>query len=152
MNGDIHVGRASEIGALESINGGINLAQDVRVDGDVESVNGSIACGKNVTINGSIKAVNGPIQLTQTKVTKDIETYNGDIILVETSTVSGNIIVGKSGGSDNRRIITIRIGDGSVVKGNIDVRTDGTKVKVYLGGSGKILGEIRGAVVMEQEK
>lgn len=149
VNGGIHVGKASDVGALDSVNGGISLAQDVRVDGDVKSINGSVTCEKNVLINGDINTVNGRIHLTQTTVTKNIETYNGDIILAETSTVSGNIIVGRTGRSNNRQTITIRIGDGSVVKGDIEVRTEQNKVQVYLSGGGKVLGEIRGAETME---
>ena len=151
VNGRIEVGRDSEVGDLQCVNGGIRLAEKVLVRGDIETVNGSVSCESGVLVDGSVTSINGTIDLEKTEVKRDIKTYNGDIVLLKSSFVGGNIIVGDSkSSSKSERKIKITIGEDSEVDGDIEVRNTDVVVTVHLSKGGKVNGKIKGAEVVEE--
>jgi len=151
VNGSIEVGRSSKVRDLQSVNGSIRIKDAAVVRGDVESVNGSVTCYPGVEINGNIATVNGAVELENTRVRRDITTYNGEILLLDKSSVHGDIIVKKNRGkSHRRRPLTIEITENSVVEGGIIVKDGDIDVIVYLSRGGKVKGRIRNAEVIKR--
>jgi DUF4097 and DUF4098 domain-containing protein YvlB len=170
VNGRVTVGDGSKVGGLKSVNGSIKIAENVRVEGDVGTVNGSIRLESHVdvrgevgTVNGSVvcaggaiaddvTTVNGSIQLARTEVRGNLGTVNGSVTLEDGSRVAGNILIkGKSTRYRKKKAIEIDISGDSVVEGDIIVRHPSRDVKVILSGGGKVLGEIKGAEMIEAE-
>ncbi len=82
VNGGIRVGPGSRLEQIENVNGTIELASDVVVDGSIENVNGGIRLGENVQVSGSIATVNGRIETENgTTIGGQIESVNGLIQL-----------------------------------------------------------------------
>jgi len=151
VNGNIKVGRNSEISDLDVVNGGIDLNEKIVVHGNIQSVNGSIRCDRGCRINGDVYTINGDIDIYNTNVGDDIKTINGDISLFDNSMVGNNIIIKrKTGTSDYHHIITIKITEGSIVKGDILAYPEHRKVRVILSQGGTVLGTIRNAEVIKQ--
>ena len=80
------------MGNIDSVNGDIDLAQEVTIERSINSVNGDIELSNNSAVKGGISSVNGDIELLETKVDEDIETVNGDVELRSGSIVSGDIV------------------------------------------------------------
>lgn len=151
VNGPIRIGEGSTVEDLQSVNGSIEIGPEVRVRGEVQTVNGTIRCAPGVRIQGSIETVNGTVDLEKTIVDRDIETITSSITLLDHSKVGGDIRIG-SRNDDNtrRRRIKVRIEDESVVEGDIIVRNPDIQVTVYLLRDGRVMGQIRGAEVVEE--
>jgi len=151
VNGSIRVGRDSRVGALQSVNGNIDVDKDTKVDGDIETVNGAIRCDSGVEVEGNAQSINGAIKLYGALVDRDIKTLNGDITLKEDARVNGSIVIESSGGNSNDHgALTIRIADRSVVEGDIVVEDKRRRVEVLISESGKVMGEIKNAEVVER--
>ncbi len=151
VNGKIAVGRGSEISDLNAVNGSIDLDNEVIVHGTIKSINGSISCDRGCTVYDEIYTINGDIDIYNTTVGDDIKTINGDISLLDNSVVENNIIIKrKTGTSHYHNTITIRVTEGSIVKGDILVHHDERKVRVILSEGGKVLGNIRNAEVVRR--
>jgi len=151
VNGNIEIGHDSEVESIKIVNGPIEIGSNSRVHNSVKSVNGSITCAAGVEIGRDVETVNGAIELTRTMVAKSIQTINGDISLLDSSRVAGDIrIEGKSKGGEHRRL-EIKIKDGSVVEGDVLVEDKRAEVKVYLGHGGQVLGQVLGAEVIQGE-
>ena len=151
VNGRIEVGRESEVEDLQTVNGKIRIARDVKIDGDIESVNGSIRCGAGVNVDGRITAINGRIELDHTTVERDIHTTNGDITLEDNTKVKGDIVVeGKKGRGRGYHRLDIKISGDSVVEGRIIVKDRRRDVRVYLSNGGRVLGEVENAEVINE--
>ncbi|MCH7681865.1 hypothetical protein IID10_21285 [candidate division KSB1 bacterium] len=151
VNGRIEVGRESEVEDLQTVNGKIRIAGDVKIDGDIESVNGSIRCGAGVNVDGRITAINGRIELERTTVERDIHTTNGDITLADNTKVKGDIVIeGRKGRGRDTHRLDIRISGDSVVEGKIIVKDRRRDVRVYLSNGGRVLGEIENAKVVNE--
>lgn len=147
VNGKIRIGESSRVKRLQTVNGGVEVAEDAYVGSDIESVNGPISCGRGVYVRGSVESVNGPIELERTTVHKDITTYNGTITLEDRSVVERDIIIKENKGSTNRRKpLDIYLRDRSVVEGDIIVKQDDFEVIVHLEG-GRVEGKIIGATI-----
>ncbi|MFO7891554.1 MAG: hypothetical protein R6V04_14595 [bacterium] len=151
VNGKIQVGRGSEISDLDAVNGSINLDKEVVVHGSVKSINGSIRCDRGCNVYYDIYTINGDIDIYNTTVEDDIKTINGDISILDNSTVENNIIIKRKTGTSNyHHKITIKISEGSVVKGDILVHHDERKVRVILSEGGRVLGNIRNAEIIKE--
>ncbi|MFC1493519.1 hypothetical protein ACFL6O_06110 [candidate division KSB1 bacterium] len=151
VNGDIEVGENSNVRSLQAVNGRIRLEKDVTVRGDIEAINMRILCSPGVKIEGEVYSVNGKIDLDNTTVSKNVSTYNGDIILSGRSRINGDIIIRRNRGEhQHRRSLTIEIADGSVVEGDVIVRDRDIEVTVYLMNGGKVEGKIVDAEVVER--
>lgn len=152
VNGSIQVGDDSQVGGLDTVNGRITLAARVEVDGSASTVNGSIHSGSGSKIHGRLTTVNGRIELKQSEVDEDLSTVNGDILLLDRSRVHGDIVIkGRRGHFSGHRHLEIRIENGSVVEGNIDVRDPENKVEVYISKDADVKGEIRNAKVIREK-
>lgn len=151
VNGRIEVGRESEVEDLQTVNGKIRIANDVKIDGDIESVNGSIRCGADAYVDGRITSINGRIKLERTTVKRDIHTTNGDITLEDNSKVKGDIVVqGKKGSGRDYHRLDIKISDNSIVEGRIIVKHRRRDVRVYLSNGGRVLGKVENAAVINE--
>jgi hypothetical protein len=85
-------------------------------------------------------------------VRNDIRTYTGDITLLDKSIVKGDIIIKRSRSFTRRfRTLKIKISEGSLVKGDIDVKDRDLRVKVYFIQGGKVEGRVKNAKVVEEE-
>ena len=146
VNGQIRVDDDAQVGDLSTVNGRIEIAKNVVVDGDLQSVNGNAEAGDGSEIKGDVTTVNGDIRLDGTSVTGRVETYNGDVTLRD-STVQRDLVVEHNRGTISKSPIEIRILDGSVIEGDIDVKSK-RKVVVYLDDKDAVRGTIRNAEVV----
>ena len=144
VNGRIEVGRESEVEDLQTVNGKIRIAKDVKIDGDIESVNGSVRCGAGVNVDGRITVINGRIELERTTVERDIHTTNGDMTLEDNTKVKGDIVVeGKKGSGRDYHRLDIKISGNSVVEGKIIVKDRRRNVRVYLSNGAGFWGKLK---------
>lgn len=151
VNGNIKVESESEVSGLEVVNGSIDLEEKIVVHGSIKSVNGSIRCKRECRIYDDIYTINGDIDVYNTSVRNDIKTINGDISLFDNSVVEKDIIIKrKTGSSGYHHAITIKITEGSTVKGDIVVHPQPRKVRVILSDGGTVHGDIRNAEVIKQ--
>jgi DUF4097 and DUF4098 domain-containing protein YvlB len=169
VNGSIKVDNSSQVGDLKTVNGSIKLADKIQVTGgmdtvngsiicltdntvtgNIETVNGRIECGVGTSCQGNLETVNGAIEISGTQVAGMIKTLNGNITLQEKSEVKQSIIIEKNKGirQPNSKI-TITI-DNSVVNGDIISENNNQKdVEVIFKNGGKVLGQVKNAVIVE---
>lgn len=117
INGSIQIGSDSRIGeSISNINGHVALHAGVEVGGDVSSTNGHVEIGEGAVVQGTVNTTNGRIELAQNarvdggvsttngriRLTRaevgSITSHNGDVELLEGSTVQGELNMKKSGG------------------------------------------------------
>jgi len=150
INGIVRIGSGSEVGSLQAVNGSIGLEKNVEVHGSVKAVNGPVMSEAGVMIEGVVTAANGSVELKDTKVGKDIVTYNGDITLEEGCLITGSLIIKKAKGDDGWKE-TLRITlDDSIVKGNVNVKDEKVVVKLILRGESRVEGRIINAEVIKE--
>ncbi len=148
VNGSVHVGNGSKVKDLGTVNGRVEIGEKVSVEGSMKNVNGKISAGKGSEIRDHVRTVNGSIVLTGTTVGRDIRTHNGDISLLDGCTVSGDIVVDKSGGfSLRKRRMTIRLTGKSVVEGDVIIKDKHLDATVHLEDGCEVKGEVRGATI-----
>ncbi len=147
VNGRIEVGGNTELEDLHTVNGSIALGENTTAE-EVGTVNGEITCDEGVVIRGDIGTINGSLRLTKTVIKHNIETHNGDITLRNESRVFGDIFIEETKG-DNDKVLAIKITENSIVEGNIVVEDKGRRVEVLLLKGGKVLGNIKGAKVID---
>ncbi len=150
VNGRISVDDGSKVGDLATVNGSIHIADKVRVDGDLESVNGGVECGSGTEVNGDISTVNGDVELEGAIVDGSVETINGEVTLRDASRVKRDVVIERNRGSSSRKTLEIRVLDGSVIEGDVIVKSRKRKVAVTLAGGGEVKGEIDGAEAVRQ--
>lgn len=151
VNGRIRIGNNSSVQDLNSVNGSIDIGESVKVEGDASTVNGGIYFSPGCEITGTVTTINGKVELTNSRVRRNIETVNGDVELLKKSVVEGSIIVEETHGNSGKdRKITIRLADESVVEGDILVKDERVEVKVYLSGGSKVVGNIKNAMVFNE--
>ena len=148
VNGRIEVGDRTRVEELKTVNGRIVVGEDCMIDGDLGTVNGRINCGSGSRISGEVGTVNGDITLERARVEKDVTTVNGDVDLSAGAYVGGDIVI--SGNSKSGSAISIRIADGSIVAGDVKVKSHRT-VQVVLSGGGEVRGKILGAEVVRED-
>ncbi len=149
VNGRIEVGDRSRVEELKTVNGRITVGEDCLIDGDLGTVNGRARCGPGSRITGELGTVNGDITLEGARVEHDVTTVNGDVDLSAGAFVGGDIVI--SGNSKSASTIEIRIADGSVVAGDVRVKSQ-RKVQVILSGGGEVQGKIQGAEVVREDE
>jgi len=152
VNGGIKVGDDSRTESLYSVNGGIRVGDRVTIDGDLQTINGTIRTGEETVVTGAVETVNGDADLVGTTVYADLQTVNGSVTLDRGSRIQGNVIIEESHGNNHHRQKALRIDirNGSVVEGDIDVLDKDREVIVRLSNGGSVMGQIRGAEVIEE--
>jgi DUF4097 and DUF4098 domain-containing protein YvlB len=169
VNGRITVGSSTQVGALHTVNGSVDIARDVVVAGSVGTVNGSLSLAENVTVEGDLETVNGALSCAGGTVTGEASTINGTISLAGTrvggsvattngaerlrgqSRVVGDIVIhGTKPRRPAARPLVITIAEGSVVEGDVIVRDDDRKVQVILESGGTVLGKVVNAEVVDR--
>lgn len=151
VNGGIEVGNHSRVEDLETVNGRIVIGAGVEVRGDAQTVNGSFRAAADSVVLGQVTTVNGRIELTRAVVDRDVSTVNGDVRLRERSVIRGSIVIkGRRGFFSGGKHLEIRIEDGSVVEGGIDVRDPDRRVRVYIGKDSQVKGRITNAKVVKE--
>ncbi len=149
VNGRVEVGDRTRAEELKTVNGRITVGEDCLIDGDLGTVNGRVNCGSGSRITGEVGTVNGDITLAGARVEHDVTTVNGDVELSAGAFVGGDIVI--SGTSKSGSAIEIRIADGSVVAGDVRVKSK-RKVQVVLSGGGEVQGKIQGAEVVREDE
>ncbi|HSM29334.1 MAG TPA: polymer-forming cytoskeletal protein [Woeseiaceae bacterium] len=146
VNGGLRVADRVRSRSLNTVNGSIEVAQDVVVDGEVSAVNGRITIGGGSKVANNLGNVNGEIELDGSEVGGDVSTVNGDIELAGGAVVMGNLVVEKpSGWNNNNRTPRIVIGPGSRVEGVIRLER---KVKLYISESAEV-GGVEGEMTLD---
>ncbi|MEN8163026.1 MAG: hypothetical protein ABFS37_02765 [Acidobacteriota bacterium] len=149
VNGRIEVGDRTKVEDLQTVNGRITVGEDCLIDGDLGTVNGRVNCGSGSRITGEVGTVNGDITLDGASAEHDVTTVNGDVELSAGAFVGGDIVI--SGNSKSGSGIEIRIADGSIVAGDVRVKSK-RKVRVVLSGGGEVQGKIKGAEVVREDE
>jgi type V secretory pathway adhesin AidA len=92
-------------------------------------------------VKGRISTVNGAIKAINTTITEGLSTVNGDIRLLEGSTVNGSVkFTGKSGGKI--RDLKLTLSGGSVIKGDVILENSKVRLTIFLLDDSRIEGSI----------
>lgn len=153
VNGSISVDDEARTRDLTTVNGSVRVRARVTVDGDLRSVNGTLESGEGTVVTGTVETVNGTVELTGTTVREDLRTINGRIVLDRGSRVHGDLVIEETRGHDwgsRRKPLEIELRDGSVIEGDVDVRDEDRKVIVRLSGGSAVMGQVRGAEVVNE--
>jgi hypothetical protein len=146
VNGGLRVSDKVRSRNLSTVNGSIEVAGDVMVEGEVTAVNGRITVGGGSKVAKDLGNVNGDIELQGSEVGGDVSTVNGDIELADGAVVMGDVVVEKPRGSnsskDTPRVV---IGPGSRVEGVIRLERE---VKLYISDSAEV-GGVEGVMTMD---
>ena len=147
VNGTIRIASGSSVDDISSVNGSIRLGQNVIVAGEIEVVNGKISLDAGTRVTDGVSNVNGEISLTGAEVGRNLSTVNGDVSLNDGSTLRGDLIVEKPGGSGNNRNRKPRviIGPNSTVVGNIVLERE---VELLISNSANV-GGVRGEMSLD---
>ena len=146
VNGGLRVADKARSRSLSTVNGSIDIASDVVVDGGVSAVNGRISVGGGSKVANNLGNVNGDIVLEGSEVGGDVSTVTGDIELAEGAVVMGDVIVEKPGGRDNsKRKPRIVIGPGARVEGVIRLERE---VELYISESAEV-GGVEGEMTLD---
>lgn len=150
VNGRISVDDGSKVESLATVNGSIKIGDRVEVDGDLETVNGSVTTGQGTKVDGDVSTVNGALRLAGTVVTGKLATYNGAVTLSEGSRVERDVVIERTRGNSRGKPLSIKVTGGSVIEGDVIVKTDKRPVTVVLESGGEVKGEVRNAEVVRQ--
>jgi hypothetical protein len=146
VNGGLRVADKVRSRNLSTVNGAIDVARDVLVDGGVSAVNGRITIGGGSKVANDLGNVNGKIELEGSEVGGDVSTVSGDIELADGAVVMGDLIVEKPGDwSKSNRTPRVVIGPGSRVEGVIRLERE---VKLYISESAEV-GGVEGEMTMD---
>lgn len=119
VNGSIRLAERASAGKLDSVNGSVRMRPGAMSSG-IRLVNGSLDAGAGAKISGDALMVNGSAELFGASIDGDIETYSGNMLVTDGSTVGGSIRIKKPtgvfDGNDKPRIV---IGPDSVVEGGV---------------------------------
>jgi hypothetical protein len=151
VNGAITVGMNSRVASLSAVNGRVKVGEDTIVAGNVQAVNGPVFLASGARATG-VATVNGRIKLTGAEVDRDVMTVNGDIALLDGSTVGGDVVIEEpdSGSSRRERPLRIELEDGSIVEGDVIVEDPEMPAELYLRGGSRVMGRIENAKVIEE--
>jgi hypothetical protein len=146
VNGGLRVADKVRSRSLSTVNGSIDIASDVTVDGEVSAVNGRISVGGGSKVAKDLGNINGDIELAGSEVGGDVSTVNGDIELAEGAVVMGDVIVEKPRGWNNSKgKPRVVIGPGSRVEGVIRLERE---VKLYISESAEV-GGVEGEMTLD---
>lgn len=149
VNGRIEVGDRTRVEDLQTVNGRITVGENCLVEGDLNTVNGRVRCGSGSQVNGEVGTINGDITLVAARVEHDVTTVNGDVELSAGAFVGGAIVI--SGKSSSASTVEIRIADGSIVAGDVRVKSK-RKARVVLSGGSEVQGKIHGAEIVREDE
>ena len=153
VNGSLSVKSEARTRDLSSVNGSVRVGRRVTVDGDLRSVNGTVRSAEETVVTGSVGTVNGTIELDGTTVQEDLQTINGRVVLDRGSRVLGDLVIEDTRSRDwssRRKPLEIELRGGSVIEGDVDVRDKDRKVIVRLSGGSAVMGQVRGAEVVQE--
>ena len=85
INGSIKIGKSSSVESIQSVNGPVYIDSNCTIKGSITAVNGEVETSSNVSILGDVSSINGNVTLENTKVSDNVKTENGDIILTASS-------------------------------------------------------------------
>jgi len=146
VNGGLRIADKVRSRSLSTVNGSIDVARDVVVDGEVSAVNGRITIGGGSKVANDLGNVNGEIELEGSEVAGDVSTVNGDIELADGAVVMGDLVVEKpSGSNSSNRTPRVVIGPGSRVEGVIRLERE---VKLFISESAEV-GGVEGEMTMD---
>ena len=146
VNGGLRVADNVRSRNLSTVNGAIDVAQDVVVDGGVTAVNGRITVGGGSKVSNDLGNVNGKIELEGSEVGGDVSTVSGDIELAGGAVVMGDVVVEEPGSwGKSTRTPRIVIGPGSRVEGVIRLERE---VKLYISESAEV-GGVEGVMTID---
>jgi DUF4097 and DUF4098 domain-containing protein YvlB len=147
VNGSIKLGSNAVADDISGVNGSIRLGENSTVNGEVSVVNGKISSENGSRISRDVRNVNGELQIVATRIGGDLTTVNGDVLLTDASTLSGNLTVEKPSGWNwnKKRVPQIVIGPGSVVEGEIRLER---KVELYIHETASVSG-VTGVMSMD---
>ena len=127
VNGSIRIGNGAAVEDVDSVNGSIRLGERVSVDGEISVVNGKISLDRGTTVADNVSNVNGEFQISGATIGGNLSTVNGDVWLMDDSTLEGDLIVEKPGGrgwNSDKRVPKIVIGPGSRIVGMIELERE----------------------------
>jgi len=148
VNGALRLGSGVSARSLETVNGSIRAADNCQLDGSVEAVNGSINLGNGTRVTDGVANVNGTIELQGVDVGGNVETVNGDVEVLQGSTLRGDLVIEKPSGwgwNNKKRKPRVIIGPGSVVMGTIELERE---VELYISETAQV-GGVSGAMSMD---
>jgi len=150
VNGSVRVGRNARVESISAVNGMIEVGDGSIVERAIESVNGSVSLAHNSSAS-AVSTVNGRIRLSGAEVTDDLRTINGDIALLDGSTVGGDIVIEKRGNGSSRRDRPLRIEleGGSTVHGNVINEDPDVVVEIRLRDGSGISGRVENAEIID---
>ncbi len=146
VNGSIKIGSNVRANSIETVNGSIRVDANSTVDGDVSAVNGGISLEQGASVADDLSNVNGDIELSGALVGGDVQTTSGDVEVMDSSVIRGDLIVTeqkgwfRSGGKSRKPKIVI--GPGSRVEGVLRLERE---VDLYISESaqvGDVVGEM----------
>ena len=78
-------------GEVSTVNGELEIGDDVVIARTASTVNGSIELGKRTRVGGDVSTVSGEIELDGAEVGGKVTTRNGDIELLDGARIRGGI-------------------------------------------------------------
>ena len=90
VNGGLRVADKVRSHSLSTVNGSIDVASDVVVDGAVTAVNGRITVGGGSKVANDLGNVNGDIELDGSEIGGDVSTVMGDVELADGAVIMGD--------------------------------------------------------------
>ena len=132
VNGSIIFEQDVSAKTAETVNGSIKLGENCIIDEDVETVNGSVTALSGCVIGGNFVTVNGKLTASNTEIHGNVETVNGDIILLDRTIVHDDIIIKKNNSffnSSKNKKPKVVFGKNVKVKGDLEF---GRPVDLYI--------------------
>lgn len=145
VNGSVRFASGVTAADVTSVNGSIRIEENSTIDGDVSVVNGKIELGKGSRVAEDVSNVNGEFQIIGAEIGGNLSTVNGDVWLMENTTLKGDLLVEKPGGfrrDRSNRKPKIVIGPGSSVGGDIRLERE---VELYISDNATV-GDIEGVM------
>lgn len=143
VNGSIRLAEGARAGTLDSVNGSVRMLPGAKASG-IRLVNGNLDAGDAARVEGDVLLVNGSTELFGAVVNGDVETWSGNILITDSSSVAGSIRVKKPKGafnaSDKPRVI---IGPDAIVEGGLVAERE---IELYVHESATI-GPVEGAEI-----
>lgn len=118
VNGSIEVSDDVGAGRIATVNGDLTLGMRAKLSGELRSVNGRLRAGGGSIVDTDVRTVNGPIELRGVTVRGRVENNSGDIRLLDGTLVEGDVLLAapdRAGGT----VDVVVIGVGAQVRGTL---------------------------------
>lgn len=146
INGGISLADGAHADKLRAVNSEITLAKNAAISGDVATVNGDIRAAAGAHISGTLDNVNGDMALCNARVDRDLNFYNGTVLITDGASIQGNVTAKKPTGqveeSENTVTPTLIIGPHATVGGAISFERPG---KLYVSDSA-VIHDVHGVI------